>query len=132
MSESNVELVREGLEAYNAGDAERIIAFADPEIEFVPLGSLLEGGSYHGHDGIRRFFAEIGEVWDDRQIELDELRDAGDCVVVLGHFHARGRASGVDVRYPSAWSCEVRDGKITAIRASTDQAAALKAAGLDA
>jgi ketosteroid isomerase-like protein len=130
VSATNLDIVRRGLDAYNSDDVDAWIELADPEVELVALGSLLEGGAYRGYDGIRRFFVDMTDEWAERRLEVEALREAGDRVVVLGHFHARGRASGADVRFPAAWNCELRDGRILSIRAYTDQAAALTAAGL--
>ena len=129
MSSADVETIRRGIEAYNGGDAEGIVQMADPEVTLVPLRSLLEGGQYTGHDGVRRFLADMDEDWEGREIELDEIRDLGDRVLVLGNFHAVGRASGSDIRQPVAWLCEMRDGKLRRMQAYSDREAAIAEAG---
>jgi hypothetical protein len=57
MSEENVEVMRDALDAFGAADVERLIQFMDPEIEFEPHLALLEG-NYRGHDGVRQFMAD--------------------------------------------------------------------------
>jgi ketosteroid isomerase-like protein len=64
------------------------------------------------------------------EIDLYEYREAGERVVALGHVRGRGRTSQVELDFPAAWVCELRDGRITAMRAYTDQAEALRVAGL--
>jgi hypothetical protein len=56
---------------------------------------------YEGHDGIRRFVADLDEVWDEFRIEPVEFIDAGETVVVSHRVHARGKGSGVEVELPS-------------------------------
>jgi ketosteroid isomerase-like protein len=51
-------------------------------------------------------------------------------VLVVGRFHVRGRASGMDVETPGAWVTEVQDGKIVHVRFYADEAAALDELGL--
>jgi hypothetical protein len=57
MSEENVEIVRDALDAFGAADVERLLQFMDPEIKFEPHLALLEG-NYRGHDGVREFMAD--------------------------------------------------------------------------
>jgi uncharacterized protein len=127
MASANVELIRSGLDAYNRGDVEAVLANADPDIEFVPLRSLVVGGSYRGHEGIRRFFEDLGEEWEDFSIDNEEFREREDSVLLLGEFEAKGKASGMQVRSPVAWLFELRAGKVLRMRAYSSQDEALQA-----
>lgn len=128
MSQEDVETIRKGLEAYNRRDIDAIMEICDPDVEFVPLRAVLEGVSYRGEEGLHRFFADLAEDWSALRIDAQEFRDVGSCVVVLGRFKARGRASGVEVDSPTAWVCRMRAGKLLHVQAYTDQAEALSAA----
>jgi ketosteroid isomerase-like protein len=130
VSEADVESVKRGVEAYNRGDVEGVLEGADPEVIAVPVRSLLEGGEYSGHDGLRKFLADMEEDWESREVELTDVRDLGDRVLVLGNFHAVGKASGSEVRQPVAWVCEMRDAKLLRLNAFSDQEAALAEVGL--
>jgi ketosteroid isomerase-like protein len=63
-------------------------------------------------------------------LSLDEIRDAGDRFVALGHLAAGGRASGVELDVPLGVVGAVRNGKVVYIRFFSDPAEALEAAGL--
>lgn len=130
MSAEDVETVRRGIEAYNAGDVEAMIETIHPEAELRPLRTLLEGGEYHGVEGLRQFFDDLDEDWAERSIELGELRDLDGRVLVLGDFRAVGKASGMEVRYPVAWLCEMRDSTTYRLQAFSDRDAALSELGL--
>jgi ketosteroid isomerase-like protein len=131
MSEGDVEVVRRALAAFNEGDTEAVLEFMDPDVEFVPLRALLEGSPYRGHEGFRQFAADMVDDWEDYHPSSDRFRDLGDGrVLVVGRFHARGRASGVEVETPAAWVSEVRAGKIVRVRFYADEAAALDGLGL--
>src|SRR3954454_5965729 len=117
MSEDNVEIVRRHLDALNAflrGEisSEAYLALWDEEAEFVPLRSQLEGESYLGHDGLMRFVAELAEDFEDVRFEIEEAREAGEQVVAIGRFRARGRGSGVDINVPITAVQRVRGGKM--------------------
>jgi uncharacterized protein len=131
MSERDVEVVRQALAAFNEGDIEAVLGCMDPDIEFVPLRALLEGSAYRGHDGFRRFVADMVDDWEDYHPISEEFRDVGDGrVLVLGRFHARGRASGVEVESPAAWVSQVRGGKIVRVRIYADEQSALASLGV--
>ena len=68
MSQENVEIVRAAFEAWNRGDFDRLLSLWSEEAEFYPLRAQLEGRPYHGHKGLRRFVAEIGEEWRGRAL----------------------------------------------------------------
>jgi uncharacterized protein len=127
VASANVEIIRRGLDAYNRGDVDAVLETADPDIEFVPLRSLIVGGSYHGHDGIRKFFEDLDEEWDDFSISKEEFREREDAVLLLGEFEATGKASGMQVQHPVAWLFELRSGKVVRMRAFSSQDEALRA-----
>jgi uncharacterized protein len=130
VSETNVETIRKGLEAFNRRDVAGIMEICHPDAEFVPLRAVLEGGAYRGEEGLHSFFADVMEEWSELRIEPQEFREAGDRVLLLGRFQARGRASGIDVDVPAAWVFDMRAGKVARLKAYTDQAEARAAVGL--
>ncbi len=129
MSSEDAETVRRGIDAYNRGDVDGMIDLCDPAIEMVPVRARLAGGEYSGHDGVRAFMADMDEDWAERTIDVEEIRDLGDSVLVLGVFGATGR-SGTEIRYPVAWHSRIRDGKLVRLTAYTDREAALRKLGL--
>ena len=130
MSEENVEIALAAVDAWNRGDREAWMALWDEEAEFYPLRAQLEGESYRGHEGLERFLGEMAEDWEEVRFEIDETRDAGEQVVGIGRFRARGRASGVDLNVPLGVFMRVRRGKIVYTRFFSEPADALEAAGL--
>jgi ketosteroid isomerase-like protein len=130
MSEENVEIGLAAVDAWNRGDREAWMALWDGEAEFYPLRAQLEGESYSGHEGLERFLAEMTEEWKEVRFEIEETRDAGEQVIGIGRFRARGRASGVDLDVPLGVFTRVRRGKIVYTRLFSEPAEALEAAGL--
>ena len=130
MSEENVEIALAAVDAWNRGDHEAWLALWDEEAEFHPLRAQLEGESYSGHDGLRRFVAEMTQDFEEVRFEIEETRDAGEQVVGIGRFRARGRASGVDLDVPLGVLTRIRRGKIVYTRFFSEPADALEAAGL--
>jgi ketosteroid isomerase-like protein len=130
MSQENAEIALAAVDAWNRGDREAWLALWDEEAEFYPLRAQLEGESYSGHEGLERFLAEMTEDFEEVRFEIEETRDAGEQVVGIGRFRARGRASGVDLNVPLGVFTRMRRGKIVYTRLFSEPADALEAAGL--
>jgi ketosteroid isomerase-like protein len=98
----------------------------------VPRGTLFPGTdrSYHGPEGVRRFWDEFLEPWETIRIEVEEMRERAGRVVAFVRFHATGSGSGVELNVPFVHLITIRDGLATRFDAYTDRAEALEAAGL--
>jgi ketosteroid isomerase-like protein len=112
MAQEGIEIVRAAIDAWNRSDVEAWIGAWDEHAEFHPLRAQSQGRAYHGHDGLRRFVAEIAEEWEKVRFEVNEIRGAGEQVVALGRVRARGRARGVERDVPLALVGVVRDKKV--------------------
>ena len=67
---------------------------------------------YRGHAGLRLFFREWHEAWENVTYNFEELIDHGDDVLAVVTRRARGRASGADVKWHLALIWTVRGGKV--------------------
>jgi ketosteroid isomerase-like protein len=129
MSRTNAEICQALIDALNRGDVEACVADCHQEVEWESPGVRVEGGEpYRGHEGIRRYFADLDDAWRDIRIDVDEMRDFGDWVLALGRTHVRGRAGGVDFDYEIGTLCELRDGRLVRARVYLDHDEALAAA----
>ena len=132
MSQENVEqLARHILELLSRGDAAPVNELADPDVEWHSFfAELADGGVYRGHEGTKRFMADINDAWDPVRGDVDTAHSAGDVAVLVGRIHYRGRVSGVETEAPAAWLYKFRDGRVILWRAFRDPREALEAAGL--
>ena len=130
MPKENLKLVRSAYEALNRGDIEAVVDLCEPGFQLDMSQRVFNPATYEGHDGIRRFYREVREVWEEFRWEPEDLHDAGDSVVALLHSTGRGRASGVEIDRDVAMVWSVSEGRATALRFYLDQAEAMKAAGL--
>jgi ketosteroid isomerase-like protein len=130
MSRENVEAFEHALAAYNRGDVEPMVEVSHPEVEWYPLSAEVEGGvSFRGHDGLRRWFANLHATFEEFQASIDEVRDLGDVVLGLGHVHLRFR-SGVILNTEVGYLSRFRDALAVWARMYPSHAQALEAAGL--
>jgi ketosteroid isomerase-like protein len=131
MSEQNLGIVRLAHEHLNEGNIDGLTTLCDRDFELDMSARTFNPETYHGHTGIRRFYREVREVWEEFRWEPLHLLEAGDNVVVLLHSHGRGRASGLEIARDVAMVWTVREGRAVSLRFYTDQAEAVKAAGLE-
>jgi ketosteroid isomerase-like protein len=131
LSAQNLETVRRLAAAFNDRDLDSFLTHLDPEVEFHSLRAQLEGRPYVGHEGARKMFADFDEDWDYLQIDVEELRDVDDAVVAGGRLRSRGHASRVDLNVPVAFLWRLRDGKVVYGKVFSEQADALRAAGVE-
>jgi ketosteroid isomerase-like protein len=118
MSPENVEILRRGIDAYNARDVEAFIACCHPEIEIHSAFAAVGGAIYHGHDGMREFFRDFEEVWGDQvHIEPEAYFDLGESTLFFYVLHGRGRGSGAEVAMPSALVARYRADLLVYVRA---------------
>jgi ketosteroid isomerase-like protein len=131
MSGQNLQVVRLGIEAFNAGDSARFAELATEDFGWFPgMPGAVGGGGYEGRDGIDRYFSEVAETWERLTLDCDDLLDAGDVVVMLGRAVGRGVGSGADVETPFGFVAEFRGPRIAKVTAYLDHAETLAAAGL--
>jgi ketosteroid isomerase-like protein len=129
MSQENVDLSYRSFDAFNRRDIDAYLALVDDEVEAVPRAGAMEG-SYHGHDGIRRWWNDLFDVFPDFNMEVGEMRDLGD--LTLATLQLRGRGAGSDtpaeemVWFVARW----RRGKCVWWRTFSSRDEALEAAGL--
>jgi ketosteroid isomerase-like protein len=129
MSQENVELLHRALDAFNRRHIDAFLMLMDDEVEGVPRIAAIEG-SYHGHEGMRRWWKNLLDAFPDFTVEVGEVRDLGDVTVAV--VHLRGQGAGGDtpteatIWYATRW----RERKCLWWRTFDTQAAALEAVGL--
>ena len=125
MSEENVELVRR---IYAAWDREQSARdFLAEDVEYVNPPYAVEPGVRRG----RASFRVVRETYEDFMVHIEEIVDAGgDDVLVLAHYTASGRGSGVPLEGEHAYVWTVRDGQAVRFQWFQSHAEAYEAAGV--
>jgi ketosteroid isomerase-like protein len=131
MSEENVELVRDTTNRFATGDRESWReVLAEDVIWDTSATSLPQAGVYEGHPGVERFFIDWLGTWENPLVQNLEFIDAGDSVVAVFRWTARGKASGVDTETTMFGVYDVNHGRIVRFRQFDSREEALEAAGL--
>jgi hypothetical protein len=125
-----VEIVRKAIQAWNQREADLLLSYAAPQIEWMPAGpAAVESAVYRGRDEVASAYAAVWETWDLFQFAEGQVRDLGDSVLWLGRVKMRGSASRVelDQESRSTGCC----GKLIRIQAFLSWQDALEAVGLE-
>jgi len=130
MSQGNVEIATQAIDAFNRTDVDAFAAFTTPDFEWSPSMVAIEGEIFRGREGIGKYFDSLKNSWEDFHILRYKFRDHADVVVMLGGLKGRGRGSGVPVDAPLGMVFDFRGGMILRIRGFLDHDEALRAAGL--
>jgi len=125
MSEQNVALVRQIYDAWDRdGSAREFIAEG---VEYVNPSYAVEPGTRRG----RASFRVVRETYEDFRVHIEEVLDAGgDDVLVLAHYTASGRGSGISLEGEHAYVWTVRDGQAVRFQCFQSHREAYEAAGM--
>jgi ketosteroid isomerase-like protein len=131
MSQENVKMRNEAVRRFVAAfedDDDAFRAALHPEIEWYPIEE--NRTPTRGIDAALWNRNEWLDTWDEHQLNVEEVIEAGDDVVARVHIMARGKGSGVEADLRFYAQFKVRDGKVAYIYDHDERAAALEAAGL--
>jgi ketosteroid isomerase-like protein len=138
MSEENVEIVRQVLEAFQQGlerddpGAAFDTGMVAADAEWIPGRGFPGSRSYRGREGFIEFMRNWTEDFEGWSNQLDRLIDAGnDRVVGVFRQSGTGKESGVPVEVHLATIYELEGGQIVRMRIYLDPTEALEAAGLE-
>ena len=90
-----------------------------------------EEGVFRGHDGIRRWWRDLHDHYEDLNTEVLEVRDFGERLVVVFVVRGRGKGSGIALDTPLAQVVTMRQGKVIEVRDYFSREEALDSVGLE-
>ena len=103
MSQGNEKVVREVFRAWVERDPEAVVECFHPDVELLLPRNVLEGGSYRGHEGVRRALTDAFQTWEDVRFDIGEIKAVDERVVVVGRTTAVGKVDAPEVDYQSAY-----------------------------
>ena len=107
----SVDLVRRATELTGrdelASDEEITEIFA-PDVVLDFSVRIFNPHVYEGHDGLREFYADSREVWEELSVTVREIVEHGDRYLVLTDVRSRARGSGIELDASGAgiWTAE--------------------------
>jgi ketosteroid isomerase-like protein len=132
MSQGNVEIVRNALQALDRGDDDAVVECFRRDCEIHHPPELPDAGAiYRGASGVREWIASMRQVMG-ADVRFDGLGYTanGDVVVVEATGSGIGSGSGVPMQWATFLVFDMREGMIARARGFLKKQQALAAAGL--
>ena len=127
----NAETVRRGFEHFTSTGELLLDPLATDFVwDMSHFSGWPEQQTYDGAEGTRAFLRDWTEAWDDWQIEIEEMHEAGDDVLVILHQSGRSKATGMPLEMTFAQLFMFRDGRQTRMEMYSEVEEAKRAVGL--
>jgi ketosteroid isomerase-like protein len=125
-----VEVVRRLFDAFERRDVDGALELLDPDIRFFSVTAHLagDGRPYEGHAGIREYFLDAVELWEELELVPLEYQAVVGVVVVIGEVRARAGAGGYTA--PVVWTWKLRGERVVEGSIHSDLSCAREALGL--
>jgi hypothetical protein len=115
---TNIEVVQQIYAAIGSGDIPGVLARMTDDVEINVPGpaEIPFTGTFHGHEGVGRFFGSIAQSARIDAFEPREFIAGGDDVVVLGHeeLTALGSRQSWSTDWAMVWT--LTDGRVRRLR----------------
>src|SRR6478672_943629 len=126
MSPENVEIIRRGMDIWNAGDMDAYRELWDPDAIMRTPEGWPEPGPYVGRDAVMRQFQQNRDTWDADNLEaISDILAADDRVVLRFIWRGAGHGPASNVELTAVFT--VRKGRIFYLEFFWDHAEALEA-----
>jgi ketosteroid isomerase-like protein len=125
---ANVEIVRGGFEAFNAGEPD--FSIYHPALVYHPRADEPDPSPHIGREAFERLALGFIESFANLEFGVEELIDAGDRVIVSTVMRGRGSVSGADVTDAYVFVYKLRDGLVVEGWEYRTRREALEALGL--
>ena len=102
-------LAAAGMDAFNAGEVEQMLAALASDIEVYASPEMANGGTYHGHDEFTSWITRWTDAWEEISAEVTDTILVGDRHIVTA-IHQRGRGrEGIELTMELAFLFDVGD-----------------------
>ena len=123
MTMNNVDLVAGVYAAFGKGDVPKVLGAMHPQIQWTETAGYKYGGIFRSPQAVlENVFARIQVDFESFSVDVERLIDAGNGVVMQGHYVGKGKATGKSVRAAVAHILEISDGKIVRFDQYVDSA----------
>lgn len=132
MSQENLEIVRQMLEWWRSDTPQRGLEQMREDVAF-DASVRPDGKVWRGRVAVGEALSEWSEIWDEHQLDLDDLIDAGgQHVVLLWSESGRAKHSRALLSQEGATIFTLADGLVCEIRIALDRKAVLAELGVTA
>ena len=123
MTMSNLDFVKSVYAALSVGYIPKVLCSMHPQVRLTVSAGYKYGGIYRSPDAVlQNVLAKIPQDFESFSVEIERLLDAGNVVVMQGHYAAQGKATGKSVSAAVVHVLEISEGKIVRFDQYVDSA----------
>jgi ketosteroid isomerase-like protein len=124
------QVVADLFDAFSSRRLTDVLPLLTEDVVLVPMTARVTqaGEPYRGHDGMRRYFADVEAQWTQLTLRPTQIKAAGNAVVALGLVSGRGAAGSFESA-PATWMFKFRGERVAHIQIFSDAAHVLEALG---
>jgi ketosteroid isomerase-like protein len=127
--QARLETINRLFEGFNRRGVAAVLELCDPEVEWSPVLTRRDAdGAYRGHEGVRRYFADLAATWSAARAVVYQLTGLGDRVLAVCGIWAKASNDGNELSEQVAVVFSFRAGRVASARAYTDVAEARRVA----
>jgi ketosteroid isomerase-like protein len=115
-----LETINRLVEGFNRRGVDAVLELCDPEVVWLPAFTTGAGRPYRGHEGIRRYFADLALRWSSARAVVYRLTPRGNDVLAVCGVWAQPRGGGRDLSEQVAVAFSFRNGLVASVRSSID------------
>jgi ketosteroid isomerase-like protein len=131
MSQENVEIVREALDAFNRADLAAVMPMLHPDFELKERFEISTSpGPHRGPEAALAWYREGGQQWSSYEVDMIESIPADDLVVVEAVVRATGRVGSVEMTHRFGYLFKLSERRISRLEIFSAPDQAREAAGL--
>jgi ketosteroid isomerase-like protein len=123
MPSPNIDLIRGVYRDFAAGNVEGVLACLSPDIVWKEANNFpyADRSPYIGPQAVLEgVFARCATEWEGFTVDIDEVLDAGDAIIALGHYRGIFKATGLAQETQIAHVWRITDGKVVAFQQHAD------------
>jgi ketosteroid isomerase-like protein len=109
-------------------DLRSILMLMSQDIEIIQSTELPWGGTFLGHDGVKKFLTTLSEHIDS-QVQVERLIDAGEKIAVVGRTVGKARKTKLEFDIPIVHIWTFNEGQVIRFEPYIDNATMLTALG---
>lgn len=104
-------------EAFSERRLEQALPLLTEDVVFQPMTAQVTraGAPYIGHDGMRRYIADVEDHWDELTLSPTQIKAAGQAVVAMGVVSGRGKGGGFE-DVATTWMFKFRGDRVASAR----------------
>lgn len=130
MSQRDVQIWEEAIDALNAGELDRLYGYMDPELIYYSRDDEPDRLVGAGLNDFKAMVESWTEMFESFRCDIEQTDDLGDRTISVTRLRGLGTRSAVQVDEPYVFLVTWRNGKMLAVNEFHTKDEALDAAGL--